>query len=88
MFNRDNLPAGADAHIRYQSDSSFGAVLMTQRPITLTAYNDERLFLDWLEKNKPTLLEQYGQQLRKYGMWIVGLLLLFTFYTIWVATNR
>lgn len=37
----------------------------------MTGYNDERLFLNWLEANRAQLLEKHGRQLRKYGMWIV-----------------
>jgi len=66
-----NLPAGAEAHIKYTSKKNFGAVLMTQKPITLTAYNDERLFLAWLDANKSRLYKAYGTELRRYGMWIV-----------------
>ena len=68
---RDNLPAGADAHIKYTSNNKFGAVLMTLKPITLHAYNDERLFMSWLEANKERLYARYGTELKKYGLWIV-----------------
>lgn len=67
----DNLPAGGELSIKYESKSKFGAVLMTLRPITLTAYNDERLFVDWLDNNRPLLFNTYGTELRKYGLWIV-----------------
>lgn len=67
----DNQPAGAEAKVKYSSANKFGAVLLTRKPITLTAYNDERLFLRWLDANKRRLYERYGPQLRKYGSWIV-----------------
>lgn len=37
----------------------------------MTGYYDERLFLAWLSANKEALARAYGNQLRKYGMWIV-----------------
>lgn len=67
----NNQPAGAEAQVSYTSKSKFGAVLMTHRGITLKAYNDERLFLAWLENNKKRLYELHGTQLKRYGMWIV-----------------
>jgi len=62
----DNLPAGANVKIKYSSSQKFGAVLMTMRPVTLTAYNDERLFVDWMEQNKAALYAAY-----KYGLWVI-----------------
>lgn len=46
-------------------------MLISNKPVTLTAYNHERLFLNWLDENKKKLLELYGPDLRRYGMWIV-----------------
>lgn len=67
----DNQPAGAEAQVKYVSNSKFGAVLMTYKGITLTAYNDERLFLAWLNANKKRLHDLHGSQLKRYGLWIV-----------------
>ncbi|KAK4692624.1 hypothetical protein P7C71_g4618, partial [Lecanoromycetidae sp. Uapishka_2] len=65
------LPVGADAHIKYKSNNSFGAVLMAQKPITLISYNDETLFNSWLRANRARLSLLHGHQLRRYGLWLV-----------------
>lgn len=44
---------------------------MTQKPITLTGFNQERLFLSWLASNRARLYERHGLELKKYGCWIV-----------------
>ena len=44
---------------------------MTQKLVTLKAYNEERLFKQWLEANRGRLYELHGSQLKKYGMWLV-----------------
>ena len=62
---------GADAHVKYQSKKSFGAVLIARNPVEVTAYNDESLFKEWIENNKAQLYQVYGHQLKKYGLWIV-----------------
>lgn len=62
---------GADAHVKYQSKKSFGAVLIARNPVEVTAYNDESLFKEWIESNKAQLYRTYGHQLKKYGLWIV-----------------
>ncbi|KAG7006566.1 hypothetical protein G7Y79_00014g037410 [Physcia stellaris] len=79
MFNVDisgktpalGIPVGADAHVKYQSKKSFGAVLIARNPVEVTAYNDESLFKEWIESNKAQLYQVYGHQLKKYGLWIV-----------------
>ena len=70
-MNRDNVPGGADAHIKYVSNSKFGAVLMTTKPVTLHAYNQESLFLAWLDANRKRLFAEHSTELKRYGMWIV-----------------
>ncbi|KAL2040142.1 hypothetical protein N7G274_007045 [Stereocaulon virgatum] len=65
------IPVGADAHIRYKSNNSFGAVLIAQKPITLTTYNDETLFRSWLHANRARLSLLHGHQLRRHGLWLV-----------------
>ena len=65
------IPVGADAHIKYKSKDSFGAVLIAQKPITLTSYNDETLFQSWLGTNKALLSALHGPQLRRYGLRII-----------------
>ena len=62
---------GADAHIKYQSKKSFGAVLIARNPVKVTAYNDECLFKQWIAENKAQLYSRFGHQLKKYGLWIV-----------------
>lgn len=66
-----SIPVNADAHIKYQSKKRFGAVLVARNPITLTAYNDESLFKDWIEDNKARLYELFSHQLKKYGLWVI-----------------
>jgi len=46
-------------------------VLIARNPVTVTALNDECLFKDWVESNKPFLYGQFGRELKKYGMWVV-----------------
>ena len=62
---------GVDAHIKYKSKDSFGAVLIAQKPITLTSYNDETLFQSWLSANRALLSSLHGPQLRRHGLRIV-----------------
>ena len=69
--NRDNLPGGATGQLRYQTRNKFGAVLMACKPISLVAYNAERLFLQWLDANRAQLYQLHGKQLREYGFWLV-----------------
>ncbi|KAI9717965.1 MAG: hypothetical protein M1828_007057 [Chrysothrix sp. TS-e1954] len=69
--DRQNLAVGADAHIKYTNREKFGAVLMTHKPITLTAYNAERLFCAWIASNKSLLYARHGPELRKYGCVVV-----------------
>lgn len=65
------IPVGADAHIKYKSKESFGAILIAQKPITLTSYNDETLFQSWLRVNKALLSSLHGPQLRRHSLRIV-----------------
>lgn len=65
------LPVGADGHVQYKSDTKFGAILIAQKPITLTSYNDETLFQAWLRVNRARLCSLYGTELRRYGLWLV-----------------
>ena len=65
------IPVGADAHIKYKSNKSFGAVLIAKNPVEVTAYNDESLFKEWIEANMAQLYNRFGHQLKKYGLWIV-----------------
>ena len=67
----NTIPIGADAHIKYKSKDSFGAVLIAQKPITLTSFKDEALFQSWLSANKALLSSSYGPQLRRHGLRIV-----------------
>ena len=46
-------------------------MLIAQKPITLTSYNDETLFQAWLSANKALLSLSHGPQLRRYGLRIV-----------------
>jgi hypothetical protein len=69
--HRANVPVGADAHIKYQSKSKFGAVLICAKPITQTACNDETLLRSWVTKNTKRLSERHGPQLRRYGLILV-----------------
>lgn len=46
-------------------------MLVTQKPITLTSFNDEILFESWLDSNKALLSSSYGSQLRRHGLVIV-----------------
>ena len=67
----DGLPAGANATVRYASKTKFGAVLIAQKPVTLTSYNDETLFRHWLSKNRARLAQLHGVELSRYGLWLV-----------------
>ena len=67
----NNIPGGADAHVKYATSSKFGAVLMATKPVTLHAYNDERLFRAWLAANRAALSARHGAELRRYGLWLV-----------------
>jgi hypothetical protein len=58
-------------HIRYTSNSKFGAVLMTTSPVRLRAYNDEAVVASWLSRNKSKLYQRYGPELKSYGLWII-----------------
>ena len=46
-------------------------MLITQKPVTLTSYNDETLFQSWLVANKAQLSALHGSELRRYGARIV-----------------
>lgn len=69
--NRADLPAGAEVAIRYASKTRFGAVLIAQKPITLTSYNDETLFRHWIRTNHAKLAQLHGVELSRYGLWLV-----------------
>lgn len=71
LHDRDNLPAGAEAAIRYASKTKFGAVLIAQKPVTLTSYNDETLFRHWIRTNHAKLAQLHGVELSRYGLWLV-----------------
>lgn len=68
---RSNIPVGADAHIKYQSKSNFGAVLICAKPVTQTAYNNETLLRSWVKKNTKLLSERHGPQICRYGLTLV-----------------
>ena len=68
---RADLPAGAEAAIRYASKTRFGAVLIAQKPVTLTSYNDETLFRHWIRTNHAKLAQLHGVELSRYGLWLV-----------------
>ena len=68
---RSDLPAGAEAAIRYASKTKFGAVLIAQKPVTLTSYNDETLFRHWIRTNHAKLAQLHGVELSRYGLWLV-----------------
>lgn len=69
--HRANLPIGADLHIKYQSKSNFGAILICAKPITLTAYNDETFIRSWVTQNTERLSKRHGPQIRRYGLILV-----------------
>ena len=69
--NRADLPAGVEAAIRYASKTRFGAVLIAQKPVTLTSYNDETLFRHWIRTNHAKLAQLHGVELSRYGLWLV-----------------
>ena len=68
---RSNIPVGADAQIKYESKSNFGAVLICAKPVTQTAYNDETLLRSWVKKNTKLLSELHGPQICRYGLTLV-----------------
>lgn len=69
----DGLPsgAGAEASVRYASKTRFGAVLIAQKPVTLTSYNDETLFRRWINNNRAKLAQLHGVELSRYGLLLV-----------------
>ena len=46
-------------------------MLITQKPITLTSFNDESLFQSWLSANRAALSSSHGPQLRRHGLRLV-----------------
>ena len=70
-YSDTGIPAGADAHVKYKSSKSFGAVLIPRNPVELTAYNDETAFTQWLESNKMLLYRKHARELKQYGLWII-----------------
>lgn len=70
-MDSDGLPAGADASVRYSSKTNFGAILIAQKPVTLTSYNDETLFRHWINQNYSRLAQLHGVELSRYGLWLV-----------------
>ena len=71
LMSRADLPAGAEAAIRYASKTRFGAILIAQKPVTLTSYNDETLFRHWIRTNHAKLAQLHGVELSRYGLWLV-----------------
>lgn len=71
LVSRADLPAGAEAAIRYASKTRFGAILIAQKPVTLTSYNDETLFRHWIRTNHAKLAQLHGVELSRYGLWLV-----------------
>ena len=69
--DRDGLPGGANAAIRYTSKTNFGAILIAQTPVTLTSFNDETLFRHWINENYSMLALLHGVELSRYGLWLV-----------------
>jgi hypothetical protein len=49
----------------------FGAILVCAKPITQTAYNDEKLLRQWIAKNKKELSVHHGSQLCRHGLFLV-----------------
>ena len=68
---RENTPISADMHAKYTSSLKFGAILICARPITQTAYNDEKLLRRWVAENKKELSVRHGSQLCRYGLFLV-----------------
>jgi hypothetical protein len=69
--HRQNIPIGANVHVKYQSKTKFGAVLICAKPVTQMAYHDETLLRSWVTQNTKRLSERHGPQLCRYGLILV-----------------
>lgn len=67
------IPARAKIHVKYQSSSDFGAILVTYGSIQHDRLYNESMFIEWVTKNAPKLLsnEKYKSDVEKYGLVVV-----------------
>lgn len=67
------IPASAKIHVKYQSSSDFGAILVTHGSIQHDGLYYENMFVEWVTENAPKLLssKKYKADIEKYGLVVV-----------------
>ncbi|KAF3042268.1 hypothetical protein E8E11_006608 [Didymella keratinophila] len=66
------VPVEASIEFEVDNESSFGAVLTTEKPVTREAYTRvEKPWKDWIKQNSKTIMSKYGSEVGKYKLWII-----------------
>ncbi|CAN9151803.1 unnamed protein product [Alternaria alternata] len=66
------VPVEASIQFEVSNESSFGAVLTTEKPVIQEYYyRYESPWKDWIKNNSKILMERYGREIYKYKLWII-----------------
>ena len=71
-FRIPGVPVGASIQFEVSNESSFGAVLTTEKPVIQEYYyRYESPWKDWIKNNSKILMERYGREIYDYNLWII-----------------
>ncbi|OWY47114.1 hypothetical protein AALT_g11999 [Alternaria alternata] len=66
------VPVEASIQFEVSNESSFGAVLTTEKPVIQEYYyRYESPWKDWIKNNSKILMERYGREIYEYKLWII-----------------
>jgi hypothetical protein len=66
------VPVEASIQFEVSNESSFGAVLTTEKPVIQEYYyRYESPWKDWIKNNSKILMERYGREIYDYNLWTI-----------------
>ncbi|KAJ4989557.1 hypothetical protein SVAN01_04934 [Stagonosporopsis vannaccii] len=66
------VPVEASIEFEVNNESSFGAVLTTEKPVIRESYlRCEGPWKDWIKQNSKMLLNKHGSEIGRYKLWII-----------------
>jgi hypothetical protein len=71
-FRIPGVPVEASIQFEVSNESSFGAVLTTEKPVIQEYYyRYESPWKDWIKNNSKILMERYGREIYDYNLWTI-----------------
>lgn len=72
MLRVPGVPVEASIEFEVDNESSFGAVLTTEKPVTREYYlRHKEPWIDWIKQNSKKLMKKYGDEIGEYKLWII-----------------